>query len=124
MVLRCLLDPKSGVSLSRFKPIMIRGGSDPKHSCGYRANSAMKFGIFLFFEVCLVPMRLCAVQEHRTRDPALLGLKHMSALKHDPGGLLLGPAGRCQSAEVDQRSLALLLMSMRRVRGSISLETS
>ena len=51
-------------------------------------------------------------------------VEHMSALMPDPRELLLGPAGRCQSAEVDQRSLskiaALLLMLKRRVRGSLS----
>ena len=51
-------------------------------------------------------------------------VEHMSALKRDPRELLLGPTGRCQSAEVDQRSLskiaALLLMLKRRVIGSLS----
>ena len=52
-------------------------------------------------------------------------VEHTSALKRDPRELLLGPTGRCQSAEVDQRSLFrvrpyILLMSLRRVRGSLS----
>ena len=67
------------------------------------------------------PMQLCAVEEESQRS-CYPELEHMSAVKRDHRGLLLGPAGRCQSPLIDQRSLFrvrpyILLMSLRRVRG-------
>ena len=72
-------------------------------------------------EVCHDPMQLCAVEKESQRS-CYPELEHTSAVKRDHRGLLLGPAGRCQSAVINQRSLFrvrpyILLMSLRRVRG-------
>ena len=125
LVLRCLLDPKSGVSLSRFKPIMIRGGSDPKHTRGYGANTAMKFEFFFIFRSLSCSMRLCAVQEQSQPEILLHWARAHECTEAWAQRAVARPSWQVSKRrEVDQRSLALLLMLMRRVRGSISPETS
>ena len=121
LVLICLLDPKLGISPDSSQWSEV--AQIPSMVVDMAPIAPWSLTFFYLLKFVMFHEVVCSSRTQNQRS-CYPGLEHMSALRREPRGLLLGPAGRCQSAEVGQKTLSLLMMWMCRVRGSLSLECS